>query len=416
MQMIIYNINKIYSMHHDNVPVLKDELSITPIINNSYIVIKYGIIIKIAQGDYRSDIDNDTELFDANNMILLPGLIDAHTHLVFGGSRENEYELKLQGVAYLDILKSGGGILSTVKATRSETFSNLYNSTYKIVDNILKHGVTTLEAKSGYGLNFETELKQLEVAHEVANNHPCEIVHTFMPAHAIPTEFKANPSAYVEKVKIMIEQIKDKNLVKYVDIFCEDGVFDKEQSYEILTHAKKHGFKVKIHADEVVPMGGAALAAELNAISAEHLMATELEEIRLLAKAKVIANLLPATTFNLSKEYAKARTMINEGVAVTICSDFNPGSCPNENLQLTLQIGSRGYKMTPVEVYQAATINAACALEIEEKVGSIAVGKQADLILMDAPNLEYTIYHFGINHVHTVFKKGKVVVYNQNIL
>lgn len=404
-------------MKHDIVPVKRDKLNECEILENAFIVIEDEVISAIGTNDYSKYQDASTKLYDANNKIVIPGLVDAHTHLVFGGSREHEYRLKLEGVEYLEILRQGGGILNTVQATRKASFEQLYEKAYGFANSMLSYGVTTVEAKSGYGLNLETEIKQLEVAHKVEENHPIDIIHTAMPAHAIPTEHKANPQEYIDEIcNVILPGIAKTNLAKYVDIFCEDSCFNLEQSRMILSKAKELGFKVKIHADEVVSMGGARLAGEIGAISAEHLMATSLDDMDVMAKHNVIANLLPATTFNLGKDYAKARDMIDKGIAVVVCSDFNPGSCPNENLQLTLQIASRGYRMTPIEVYTSATINAACALELQDKVGSIEVGKQADIVVMDANNLEYTIYHFGINHVKDVFKKGKLVVENKNIV
>lgn len=417
MKTIIHNIGKLYTMKNSVVPLKKDALKQCEIIENAYIVICEDVIEAVGTNDYSQYVDEYTELFDAQQKIVIPGLIDAHTHLVFGGSREHEYDLKLQGVAYLDILRGGGGILNTVAATRKASFDELYYKTMDFADSILLHGVTTVEAKSGYGLNLETELKQLKVARKVNEDHPSDIVMTYMPAHAIPEEYKENPEGYVDLViNELLPKVAEMDLAKYVDIFCEDAVFNKEQSKRILTKAKELGFKLKIHADEVVPMGGAALAAELGALSAEHLMATSDEDMDAMAKANVIANLLPATSFNLGKDYARARLMIDKGIAVTICSDFNPGSCPNENLQLTLQIASRGYGMTPTEVYNSAIVNGSCSLEVSDSVGSIEAGKQADIVIMDAPNLEYTIYHFGVNHVLHVFKNGELVVENQMLV
>lgn len=417
MKTIIHNIGKLYTMKNSVVPLKRDALKQCEIIENAYIVINEDVIEAVGTNDYSQYVDEYTELFDAQQKIVIPGLIDAHTHLVFGGSREHEYDLKLQGVAYLDILRGGGGILNTVAATRKASFDELYYKTMDFADSILLHGVTTIEAKSGYGLNLETELKQLKVARKVNEDHPSDIVMTYMPAHAIPEEYKENPEGYVDLViNELLPKVAEMDLANYVDIFCEDAVFNKEQSKRILTKAKELGFKLKIHADEVVPMGGAALAAELGALSAEHLMATSDEDMDAMAKANVIANLLPATSFNLGKDYARARLMIDKGIAVTICSDFNPGSCPNENLQLTLQIASRGYGMTPTEVYNSAIVNGSCSLEVSDSVGSIEVGKQADIVIMDAPNLEYTIYHFGVNHVLHVFKNGELVVENQMLV
>jgi len=418
MKTILFNIGKLYTLNHESLPLYHDALKETEMLEDAYVVIKDDKIEAYGTGDYSKYVDDNTELFDVEGQIVLPGLVDAHTHLVFGGSREHEYDLKLQGVAYLDILRQGGGILNTVESTRKASFDELYDQAMHFADIMLLHGVTTVEAKTGYGLDTETELKQLKVAQMVDKDHPIEIVNTFMPAHAIPKEHKENPDVYIDMIveEMLPELAQYKDQVKYVDIFCEDAVFNKEQSRRVLEKAQSLGFKVKIHADEVVPMGGAALAADLNALSAEHLMATSDEDMDKMANAKVMANLLPATSFNLGKDYARARMMIDKGVAVTICSDFNPGSCPNPNMQLVLQIASRGYKMTPIEVYNSAIVNGSCSLELSDKIGSIKEGKQADIVVMDAPNLEYTIYNFGANHVSHVFKDGALVVYNQEIL
>ncbi|MDR1782169.1 MAG: imidazolonepropionase [Bacilli bacterium] len=417
MKTIIYNIGKLYTFEHEVVPVKKDALNECEVISDAFIVIEDDIIKAIGSGDFTKHRDANTILHDAHGLIALPGLIDAHTHLVFGGSREHEYALKLQGADYLDILRMGGGILNTVEATRKATFDELYKKSKKFVDNMLLHGVTTFEAKSGYGLNLETEVKQLEVVKKLNENHPCTIISTFMPAHAIPKEFKDNPQGYVDLViNEMLPKVAKMNLAKYCDIFCEDEVFNREQAKVILEKAQSLGYIVKIHADEVVPMGGASLAAEIHALSAEHLMATSDEDMDKMSHANVIANLLPATSFNLGKTYARAKTMIEKGIAVSICSDFNPGSCPNENLQLTLQIASRGYGMTPIEVYNGAIVNGSCSLQYQDSIGSIKVNKKADIVIMDAPNIEYTIYHFGSNHVQDVFKDGKLVVKNKQLV
>lgn len=417
MKTIIYNIGKLYTLEHKDLPLKKDELKKSDILENAFIVINDEVIEAYGSGDYSKYVEAETELFDAEGQIALPGIIDAHTHLVFGGSREHEYDLKLQGVSYLDILRQGGGILNTVDATRKASFDELYEKAMHFADIMLLHGVTTVEAKSGYGLNLETEEKQLKVARKVNEDHPIDVVSTFMPAHAIPREFKENPDGYVDLViNELLPSVAKTDLADYVDIFTEDAVFNKEQSKKILQKAIDLGFKVKIHADEVVPMGGAALAAELNAISAEHLMATSDEDMDKMSENNVIANLLPATSFNLGKDYARARTMIDKGIAVTICSDFNPGSCPNANMQLVLQIASRGYSMTPLEVYNSSIVNGSCSLERSDSIGSITVGKKADIVIMNAPNLEYTIYNFGSNHVSHVFKNGDLVVLDQQII
>ncbi len=413
MKTIIYNLKKIYTMHHEKLPVKYGDLDQTEVISDGYIIIFDGKISKIGTGSYDEEINDDTKLIDGHQMIAIPGLIDAHTHLIYGGSREAEYKLKLEGVQYLDILKAGGGILNTVKATRKASFAELYEIGYQNIKEMLTCGVTTIEAKSGYGLNLETELKQLAVAKQLADDTELDIVHTFMGAHAVPSDYHVEE--YLNEVLHMLEEVKKLGYVNFVDIFCEEGVFDVEQARTILTKAKKLGFKIKIHADEVVDIGGAKLASELKAHSAEHLMATTPANMDLMADNNIIANLLPGTSFNLGKEYAQAREMIERGIAVVICSDFNPGSCPLNNMQLCLQIASRGYRMTPLEVYQSATINAACSLNIEKTHGSLAVGKQADIVLMEAPNLEYTIYRLGSNTVRKVFKNGKLIVNKEKL-
>jgi imidazolonepropionase len=281
---------------------------------------------------------------------------------------------------------------------------------------MLSLGVTTVECKSGYGLDLATEVKQLEVANTLNENHCVDLVSTFLGAHAIPTEHKDNPDKYIEEVFSMLENEKVRELSEFVDIFCEDAVFNVEQSRKILQRAKDLGYKLKIHADEIVSLGGAELAAELDCVSSDHLMAASDKGINDLANKGVVANILPGTTFNLNKDYADARKMIESGCIVALSSDYNPGSCPTENLQLIMTLGSTKLKMTPDEVISSVTINAAKALDRDKTVGSIEVGKNADFVIFDAQNLPYIMYHFGINHVKDVYKNGKIVVENQKIL
>ncbi len=387
------------------------------LIKEAYFAVKDGKFIEVGEGDYPTSlVDDATQLVDAKKALVTPGLVDAHTDLIHGGSRENELKQKLEGVPYLDILKAGGGILSTVKATRQATHNELYDKAKNSLDIMLNLGVTTIECKSGYGLNLETEIKQLEVAKELSENHPVDLVSTFMGAHAIPVEHKENPQKYIEEVFSMLESKKVRELSEFADIFCEDAVFDVKQSKEILSRAKELGFGVKIHADEIVSLGGAELAGELGCVSADHLMAASEAGIEMLAKNKVVANILPGTTFNLNKDYANARLMIDKGCIVSLSSDYNPGSCPTENLQLIMTLGSTKLRMTPDEVIAAVTINAAKAINRENTIGSIEVGKNADFVIYKAENLSYIMYHFGINHVKDVFKNGRIVVENQRIV
>ncbi|OZM57218.1 imidazolonepropionase [Lottiidibacillus patelloidae] len=349
-------------------------------------------------------------LIDCEGKIVSPGLVDPHTHVVFGGSREHELALKQQGVPYLEILKQGGGILSTVRATREISEEDLYKKAKFHLDRMLSYGITTVEGKSGYGLDKETELKQLRVLKKLNQRHEMDIVSTFLGAHAIPANYKENPDAFLDEMLAMLPQIKEENLATYVDIFCETGVFTVEQSKRFMLAAKDAGFDVKIHADEIDSLGGTELAGEVKAISAEHLVGASDRGIKALAEAGTIAVLLPGTTFYLGKEkYARARTMIEEGVAVTISTDFNPGSCVTENIQMIMSLAALKLKMTPEEIWNAVTINAAHAIGKEDEAGYLALGGNADVVIWDAPNYKYIPYHYGVNHANTVIKNGKVV-------
>ena len=412
--LIIENIDNLITLKGENKPRIKDSLKDVGIIKNGIIALNEDEIIYIGQGELPENIsiDKDTIVLDGKGKTVTPGLIDAHTHLVHGGSRENELAMKLKGAGYLDILAAGGGIHSTVKSTREASFDELYNQANRSLNTMLSYGVTTIEAKSGYGIeDFETELKQLEVARKLDEDHPVDIISTFMGAHAIPETYKDDPEKFVDIIiDKMIPEVAEKALAKFCDVFCEEGVFTIDQSRRILLAGRKHGMEPKIHADEIKPLGGAELAAEINCISADHLIAASDEGISNMADKGTIANLLPGTSFNLQTgSFARARKMVEGGVPIALSTDYNPGSCPTENLQLIMSFASLLLKMTPEEVITGVTINGACALGIEDKVGSLEVGKQGDLVMFNSPNLEYIIYHFGINHTNTVVKKGKIV-------
>jgi imidazolonepropionase len=412
--LIIFHISHLVTLSGENALRCGKDMRNIEIIKNGYVVIKDGIIEEVSSGEgYQEYITEKTQLVDGSGLLMLPGFVDSHTHLVHGGSREHELKMKLEGYSYLEILNQGGGILNTVKGTKAASFNELYEKAKKSLDIMLTHGVTTVEAKSGYGLELDTEVKQLEVAKALSKNHPIDIVSTFMGAHALPSEYRNNKAEYLKKVIEMLPIIKANDLADYCDVFCEEGVFSLEESELILSSAKRLGFKLKIHADEMVALGGATLACKLGCTSADHLMATPDEEIKCLAKHKVVANLLPATSFNLNKAYARGRVMIDNGCGVSLSSDYNPGSCPSENLQFVMQLACLKMKLLPEEVITAVTINGACAVNKEEQIGSIEVGKYADLVLFAVPNLEYLIYHFGVNHVKDVYKRGELVVSNQ---
>jgi len=412
---IIYNIKEIITPHR-SLSHRGDEMKQLESITGGFIAIRNGKIIDYGKGNHSKYISESTYLHDAKDNIVIPGLIDSHTHLVHAGSRENEFRKKIKGVPYLKILEQGGGIHSTVEATRTANFDELLQKAYKSLDEMLLLGVTTIEAKSGYGLNYETEVKQLEVAKKLNEIHPIDIVSTYLGAHAIPQEFKDNKDEYINSVIRDLELIRNNELAESVDVFCEDSVFTLEDTKKIVEAAKKLGYFVRLHADEIHPMGGLGLAVELGASSADHLVAASDEDIKKLANSKTVANLLPSTSFFLNKEYANARKMIDEGCIVSISSDYNPGSSPSENLQFSMQLACNKMKLRPKEVLNAVTINAAYGIGLKEKIGTIAKGKAADIVIMNAPNLDYIMYHFGINHTKDVFKNGKLVVKDRQII
>jgi len=413
--LIIINIGSLVTPYMSP-PVKGMDMNKVKNISNAFISIKDGLILGFGDFDYSKYVSKDTVIYDASGLLVIPGLIDSHTHLVHGGSREHEFALKIAGVSYLEILEKGGGILNTVKSTRESSKKELYLKALNSLNEMLLLGVTTLEAKSGYGLNLDTEIKQLVVAKELSENHSIDIISTYLGAHATPAEFKGNKKGYIESVINDLKIIKEKDLAKFVDVFCEDSVFNLDETRKILTKAIELGFEAKIHADEIVSLGGGGLAVDIGASSADHLMAVCIDDIKKIANSNVIANLLPSTSFYLNKDYAKARVMIEEGCALSISSDYNPGSSPSENLQFAMQLGANKLKMSPNEILNAVTINSAYHLRINKNVGSIEIGKKADLVIMDSNNLEYIVYHYGINHVKDVFKNGKLVVKNKKLI
>ncbi|TVY01041.1 imidazolonepropionase [Paenibacillus cremeus] len=359
------------------------------------------------------------EVLDAGGRLAMPGLVDAHTHLVHAGSREHESALKRSGVPYLEILARGGGILSTMKATRTASEQALYDQARRSLDEMLLQGTTTVEAKSGYGLCLEDELKQLSVTRELSKTHPIELVSTFMGAHAVPPEYQGRPDAYVELVvDVMLPKVAEAGLASFCDVFCERGVFTQEQSRRILTEAKRHGLRPKIHADELESLGGLQLAAEVGATSAEHLLVSDDAGLQALADGGVIPVLLPGTSFNLGlNKHARAREMMDQfHLPVTLATDYNPGSSPTESMQLIMALAQIHLRMTPEEIVTACTINAANAIGRGSEIGTLEAGKQADVVIFDVPTLAYLPYHFGINHTFGVIKKGRAAVWNRRLV
>jgi imidazolonepropionase len=408
--LILENIGQLLTMDYKKSgPLCGKDMDQLLVLENKALAIADGRIALIGSNEDASGWSADKRI-DCKGKLVTPGLIDPHTHLVFAGSREHEMGLKQQGVPYLEILKQGGGILSTVNATRTASEADLFEKAAYHLDRMLSYGMTTVEAKSGYGLDSETELKQLRTAKKLNKEHAADIVSTFLGAHAVPLEYKHQPEVFLDEMLQLLDVIQKEELAQFVDIFCETGVFTIEQSRSFLSKAKQKGFKLKIHADEIDPLGGAELASELGAISAEHLVGASDEGIKQLAASGVIACLLPGTSFYLNKpDHAKARKMLKEGVAVTLATDFNPGSCPTENLQLIMSFAAVMYKMTVKEIWNAVTVNAAHAIGLGDERGIIAPAKQADLVIWDAVHYEYIPYHFGVNHAQTVIKKGAIV-------
>lgn len=385
------------------------EMNELKVIDNGAVGIKDGKIAFVGTREEAVDLKAN-ETIDAKGKLLSPGLVDPHTHLVFGGSREHELALKQQGVPYLEILAQGGGILSTVRATRETTEDALFEKAMFHLNRCLTYGVTTMEAKSGYGLDKETELKQLRVAKKLNESHPMDLVSTFLGAHAIPENYKGRPDAFLEEMLSMLSVISKEGLAEFVDIFCETGVFTVEQSRAFLQKAKTAGFGVKIHADEIDPLGGTEMACEIGAVSADHLVGASDEGVRMLGESDTIAVLLPGTTFYLGKDhFAPAREMISSGAAVALSTDFNPGSSPTENIQFIMNLAALKLKMTPEEIWNAVTVNAAYAIGRGDVAGSLMEGRNADLVLWDVPNYKYVPYHYGVNHVNKVWKNGVLV-------
>lgn len=391
------------------------------VLENASIIIDNGIISEIISGsgehskarvvEAEKEVDS---VVDACGHLVTPGLIDSHTHMIFGGYRQHELPKKLRGATYLDILREGGGINDTVRATREADEKTLYDKTSAFLDETASFGVTTCEIKSGYGLDFDTEIKCLEVLQELNEKHPVDVVPTFMGAHALPPEYSDGKNDGKEGfMNLMIQKllpyIAEHNLANFVDIFVEDEVFSPEEGRPYLEQAKELGFEIKVHADEIKAIGGTQLAGELGAKSAEHLIVADEAGIEALAKGGTIAVCLPGTSFYLGSKFAPARQMIEKGVPVAIATDFNPGSCPNLNLQLMINLAILKYKMLPEEILTAVTINAAAALNREHLVGTIEIGKQADLLIWDVDDFTMACYRYGSNLVDKTIKKGEVI-------
>jgi len=397
------------------------ELQELAIIVDGGVLIRGGMIAAVGSStDVERGASAEARRVIASNRVVMPGFIDAHTHPVFAGVRADEYEMRAAGITYQQIAQAGGGIRSTVRKTRAATEEELFEMALPRVDWFLKHGTTTIEAKSGYGLTVEDELKILRVIRRLARETPLELVPTFLGAHEIPDEYRtgddpqSSRERYIRLVtEEMLPRVVAEGLAEYSDIFCESHVFTVEESRRVLARARELGLGIRFHADQLSLSGGGRLAAELKAASADHLEWIDDEGIELLRAAKVVAVLLPGAVFNLGlTRYAPARRMIEAGVGVAIATDFNPGSSPTPSMQMIMSLACTQMRMTPAEAVTAATVNAAYSLNRGSRLGSIEPGKQADLTIFDCPDYRQIPYFFGINHVSTVIKRGRVVVEN----
>lgn len=382
------------------------------IIENGSVVVENGVITLVgpAAEIMAAVAGTECETIDARGKCVLPGFIDAHTHFVFAGYRAEEFSWRLKGDSYMEIMERGGGIINTVRATRNATRQELAELAGKRLDSMLRMGVTTVEGKSGYGLDLPTEIKQLEVIAGLQEKHPLEIVPTFMGAHAVPPEFQGRSGEFIDfLIKQVLPVVADRSLAQFCDVFCEKGVFSVEESRRLLVAAQQLGLKSKVHADEIVQLGGAELAADVGAVSADHLLHISDTGIAKMAERQVVATLLPATAFCLKEPYARGREMIDRGVPVALATDFNPGSCFTESIPLVIALATLYMGLSPAEVITALTINGAAAIGAADRLGSIEAGKQADILILEHPSHLYLPYHIGVSIVETVIKKGQVV-------
>src|SRR5579884_114450 len=354
--------------------------------------------------------ERDVTWIDAQGKVVLPGFIDSLKHLLFAGSRVDEFEQRLQGMTYAEISARGGGILSTVERVRRASKEELKARARPRLRRMLQFGVTTVEVKSGYGLTPADEIKSLEAIAELNAEGPWELVPTFLGAHAVPPEYRTDREGYIRSLcEDMLPVVAREGLAEFCDVFCETGVFSVAESRRILTRARDLGLRLKLHADELTPLGGAELAAEVGAVSADHLLCISDKGIDALAASGTVATLLPGTAFFLGVDYAPARRLIEHGVSVALASDCNPGTCMTENLPLIGSMACTQMGMRPGEVVTALTRNAAAALAREDRLGSLTPGKQGDVIVCNVPDYREIFYHFGINHVECVVKRGRVV-------
>jgi len=387
------------------------DMSDIGLINNGCVVIENGIIADAGAMDILKNYDEkEYHVIDAKDKAVLPGFVDSHTHLIFGGYRADEFSWRLRGDNYMSIMERGGGITSSVRATRNTSLEEFIALGMKRLDKILDMGVTTVEGKSGYGLDCETEIRQLKAMKQLNEIHPVDIVPTFLGPHSVLPEYRGREDEFIDfMIDEVLPKVKEEKSAEFADIFCEKNVFTVEQSRRFLTAAKNNGLKLKIHADEIYQLGGTELAVELGCTSADHLLQASDEGIKRMSQSNTVATLLPATAFCLKEEYARARYMIDSGCAVALATDFNPGSCFTNSVPLVIALAALNMNMTIEEIITALTINAAAAVGRGNITGSIEKGKKADIIILEYPSVHFLPYHAAVNIVETVIKNGKIV-------
>jgi imidazolonepropionase len=414
--LLLRNIGQIVTLARGPVPRVGDSMSDLGIIENGAILIRGDRIVWVGPTKDIPVREPGTRYQTLDgvgfDLVALPGFVDSHTHPIFGGTRVEEYDLRIQGKSYQEIAAAGGGISASVEQLRSATVNQLLEKAERYFRHFLAHGTTTIEAKSGYGLSVEDEMKSLNVLAALRNRNRLEVVPTFLGAHAVPKEHAGSRAEYIrEIIEEMIPQVAQEGLAQFCDVFCEEGYFTVDEARSILHAAKDAGMGLRIHADELTHGGGAKLAAELGARSADHLLYVDDADIELLKRAGTVATLLPGTAFNLGlMRYAPARKLIAAGVPVAIATDFNPGTCFTLNMQLILALACTQMRMTPAEAITAATVNGAYSLGISDRLGTLEEGKQADIVLMDVSDYRELPYFFGMNHCVVTIKKGNIVI------
>jgi len=384
---------------------------------NGAVAISRGEIVGVGKTEELRTRFEASQTVDVTGQVVTPGLIDCHTHLIFAGSRERELDMRIAGASYMEILKSGGGILRTVYDTRASSKEKLVGQGERVLDSMMLHGTTTVEAKSGYGLTVDDELKILEAVRDLGRRHPVDLVPTFMGAHAVPPEYKDAPDEYVKLVTAeMIPQVAKNELAQFCDVFCDEGVFSVEQARQILLAGLEHGLLPKIHADEFANIGASGLAVELGAVSADHLLHTSPEDLIQLGRAEVVPVFLPAASLTLMEDrFADPSAILTNSMRFALASDFNP-SCPTQSLQFVLALSCHGMRIPIVEALKGLTLTAARAIKRDREYGSIEAGKKADLVVFDVSDHRFLLQHLGVNMVSKVIKNGVLAVEDGRIL